>query len=196
MKDVYRAIERHFQKYGDTIRFKDGGNPNASYDVIRGEATKYAYGRLKSWQDAEDAVQEAYLRLLERAKDEKENIGGLFKVILDHIIIDFFRKDTRDEDINVPNDVIAGTDGLTLVDLAEGDELDPAHLLEIEERVKEIMDATNKMSPKAKGIVRMSLLFGYTNQEVANLLRISTKKVSNTLEYFHKKYKEVYNGGV
>ncbi|MCP4364978.1 MAG: RNA polymerase sigma factor [Planctomycetes bacterium] len=191
---IFKEAEAHFRKHGDAVQFKTGGNPNASYEVIRGELTCYAYGRTRDWQDAEDAVQEAYTRMLEQQRyPDGRNFGGLFKVILDACIADQFRRDKAREHIQEEDYYDPENEGLSLVDLMEGDELEPAKVLEIQEKVNFIMNTSNRMSQKAKGIIRMSLIFGYTNAEIARTLGIPVKKVSNTLVYFRKKLEKWEN---
>lgn len=182
--------EAHFKEHGDVVKFKEDGNPNASYEVIRGDVTRYAYGRLKDWQDAEDAVQEAYARILESGKEEGLNFGGLFKIVLDHTMMDMFRKDKVREHINEEDAVVPETNGQSLVELAEGEEVDPLRMLEMQERINFIMEHSNKLSPKSKGIIRMSLIFGYTRAEVATILKIKQHKVANVVAYFRKKLEE------
>ena len=87
-----KAAESHFREHGDSVQFNKGGNPNASYDVVRGDLTVYAYARLKDWMDAEDAVQEAYVRVL-AAEAEPQNFGGIYKIVLDHTMSDMQRHD-------------------------------------------------------------------------------------------------------
>lgn len=190
---LHKEAEEHFREHGDAVQFKQGGNPNASYDVIRGDLTVYAYGRTKDWMDAEDAVQEAYVRML--ATDvEVDNFTGLFKIMLDHTIIDQQRKDNVREHINVDEEIsIAGDDDVrqeSLIAQAESLEADPLQLLEVQEKINWIMEKSNSMSVKAKGIVRMTYLFGYTPLEIGKLLSMKPKKVSNTLDYFKKQLEE------
>lgn len=190
---LHQEAEEHFRKHGDSVQFKQGGNPNASYDVIRGDLTVYAYGRTKDWMDAEDAVQEAYVRMLD-TDVEVENFAGLFKTMLDHTIVDQQRKDNVREHINVDEETTIGWDDEerqeSLVAKAESLEADPLQLLEVQEKINWIMEKSNGMSIKAKGIVRMTYIFGYTPIEIAKLLNMKPKKVSNTLGYFKKQLEE------
>lgn len=184
---IFQQAEVHYKEHGDTIKFATVENPNASYEVIRGDVTGYAYTRLKDWQDAEDAVMEAYTRILEQDRYEGVNFGGLFKVVLDAVIADMFRRDIVREHINEEDYRDEDNEGLSIVELAEGDEVDPERVLEIQEKVNYIMNQSNRMPQKAKGIIRMSLIFGYTNAEIARILNIKSQKVANTLDYFRKK---------
>lgn len=189
-----QEAEKHFREHGDTVQFKQGGNPNEAYDVVRGDLTVYAYGRTKDWMDAEDAVQETYVRMLEKEDHEDLNFGGLYKTVLDGVLIDVKRKENTRADINIDEEYTVSNDDdvrqESLVAQAESLEADPLQLLEVQEKINWIMDKSNRMSIKAKGIVRMTYIFGYTPIEIAKLLNIKPKKVSNTLDYFRKRLEE------
>jgi len=186
---IHKEAEAHFKAHGDTIEFKKGGNPNASYETIRGNLTAYAYSRTKDWLDAEDAVQETYCRILEQARYPEGNFGGLFKVVLDAVVVGQFRREAAREHIH-EEDKYDPDEGISLIELAEGDEVGPDRVLEIQEKVNFIMESSNKMPQKMKGIIRMSLIFGYTNAEIAKILNITYKKVDNTLYKFRKVLEE------
>lgn len=190
---LFQEAETHFREHGDSIKFKDDGNPNASYDVVRGDLTVYAYGRTKDWMDAEDAVQEAYLRVLENGKEENLNFGGLYKITLDHCIVSKHRRDGVRNNVEVEDEFTYDEDEnrLSLIEQAVGNEADPLQLMEVQEKIDYIMEKSNKMNHKAKGIIRMSLIFGYTNKEIAEILNIKPKKVANTLVYFRKQMEEM-----
>ena len=189
-----QEAEKHFREHGDYIQFKQGGNPNDAYDVVRGDLTVYAYGRTKDWMDAEDAVQETYVRMLEKDTPEELNFGGMYKTVLDGVIVDMKRKENTRADITVDEEfTIADGDDVrqeSLVGQAESLAGEPDQILEIQEKINWIMEKSNRMSIKAKGIVRMTYIFGYTPIEIAKLLNIKPKKVSNTIDYFRKQLEE------
>lgn len=189
-----QEAEKHFREHGDSVLFKKGGNPNDSYDVVRGDLTVYAYGRTKDWMDAEDAVMETYARMLDKDDPDELNFGGLFKTVLDGVIVDQKRRDSTREDISVDEEFTVSTDDEvrqeSLIAMAESLEADPLQLLEVQEKINWIMERSNRMSVKTKGIIRMTYIFGYTPVEIAKLLNIKPKKVSNTLDYFKKQLEE------
>jgi RNA polymerase sigma factor (sigma-70 family) len=186
---IRQEAEAHFREHGDTIEFKAGGNPNASYETIRGDLTVYAYGRTKDWLDAEDAVQETYCRILEQDRyPQGRNFGGLFKVILDAVIVDMYRHDNAREHINEEDQY--DEEGVSLIELAEGNEVEPAMLLEVQEKVNFIMNSSNKMTQKAKAIIRMAYIFGYSTPEIVKALNVPYRKVTNTVAYFNQKLKK------
>ena len=188
-EELLKAAEEHYREHGDTIQFSGSAGSNASYEVVRGDLTVYAYGWLKDWMDAEDAVMETYLRLLS-LEECHDNFGGQFKIILDNVMRDINKHDRVVEAIVTEDYEVPNCGGQTLVELAEGMEADPAFAMEVQERVNFIMETSNDMSRKAKGIVRMSFIYGYTPQEIAKLVNLPVKRVYNTLNYFRKALEE------
>lgn len=144
---IRNEAHNHFKEYGDLIKFKDGVDANNSYDVIRGALTKYAYNRVgKDWMDAEDCVQDAYVSVIITAKvNEFFNFAGLYKIWLDRAIRDKRIEKRRINEIMIEDMEVEGADGLTLIDLAEGNAPTPELLIEIQTRVDEIMTSSNKL---------------------------------------------------
>jgi len=190
---IRHEAHQHFLLDGDKVKAKAVSTAHSSYDVLRGRLTKYAYGRLdRNWQDAEDAVQAAYVKVLETAKITPFfNFGGLYKIWLDRAIRDIKIRDKKYEDVISEDREIPDTGGLTLIDLAEGDAPDTALLLEMQARINNLIDKSNTFSVSAKAIIRLTFLYGYTYKEVAGMTSTSIKRVENTLVYFKKKYQGV-----
>ncbi len=189
---IRQEAKKHFLEYGDKVKAKVGEDPHSSYDVHRGYLTKYAYTKLgRNWQDAEDAVQAAYVSVLETAKvNEFFVFGGLYKIWLDRAIRDVRIGNRRSNDLFIDNDAVEGGEGLTLIDLAESEEPPTELLLEVQSKVNFLIERTNELRPKAKAIIRLTVLFGYSYKEVARMLEVDVKRVENTLGYFKKIYSE------
>jgi len=185
---VIDAAETHFAESGDKIKFKEGNDAHAAYEVLRGPLTRYAYPRVgRDWQDAEDCVQDAYVKVLETAKVNKFfNFGGLYKIWLDRAIRDKRIDNRRMGEVIVEDQEVEGTGGLTLVGVAEGVEPAPPLLLETQVMVDNIMEVSNNMQQRTKAIARLSILFGYTNKEVAQMLAIPVRRVENSIQWFKK----------
>jgi len=185
---ILDAAEEHFREKGDKVKVKTGNDPHAVYDVLRGHLTRYAYGRVgKDWMDAEDCVQDAYVSTITTAKvNEFFNFGGLYKIWLDRAIRDK-NKEKRKAGEVIVEDQEVGVEGLTLVDIAESELAPPDYIMEVQGRVDDIMEISNGLKPKIKAIVRLAVIFGYTNIEVAAMMNIEIKQVSNALEYFRKR---------
>lgn len=191
-KIVRQAAEAHFRKLGDKVKLKSESNPHAAYDVVRGQISRYAYPRVGyNWMDAEDAVQDAYVKVLETAKaNEFFNFGGLYKIWLDRAISKVLA-DQRQKGLVITEDAVVDHEhGLTLIDTAESSDPEAELLMEMQERVDHIMEVSNRLPPKAKAIVRLFLIFGYTYKEISSMLNISKKRVDNTLTYFKGKLNE------
>lgn len=188
-KVVRRDAEYHFKAQGDKVVVKGGFDPHAVYDVLRGTLTRYAYTKLENWMDAEDAVQDAYVNVLRTAKvNEFYNFGALYKIWLDRAIgnIKKERYDRQEVFIEFDDD----DSPLPLEELIEGDEPSSELLMEVQARINKLLQSTNTMRPRTKHIVRLSLLFGYSNKEVASMLEIDKKTVENTLCHFKKLMKK------
>ena len=173
------AAKEHFIENGDRAQFKEGDNANAAYDTVRGPLSRYAYNRVgKDWMDAEDCVQDAYVKVLETAKvNEFFNFGGLYKIWLDRAIRDKRIDRRRQGDVLVEE--MADKDGGSFIEMAESHDASPDFLMEMQGKVDAIMELSNQMKPKAKAIARLSLIFGYTITEIAEMLDVRYKRVGN-----------------
>ncbi len=188
-KLVFDEALAHFAMKGDRIKMKDGNDAHSSYDVLRGPLTLYAYSRVgRDWQDAEDCVQDAYVKVLETAKPNALfNFGGLYKIWLDRAIRDKRIDKRRMGEVIVEDQEVREAGGLSIVDLAESEDADPELLLQTQDLVDDIMELSNSMQPKAKAIARLSLIFGYTNKEVAQMLELPVRRVENSLAWFKQR---------
>ena len=181
-------MAKHYNRHGDVIKFKQ--SDNNSYDMVRGQLTKYAYGKLKDWQLAEDAVQDSYLRLLKYPpQGEEKYFAGIFKITLDRAI-------ARIISIEMKKGAVIEEEDLTdedesVIERAASDELTPDKVLEIEGMVNFVMDKSDKLPPKKKAIVRLSLIFNYSYKEVCGITGADVKTIDNVLSYFRKKIKDV-----
>lgn len=182
--NINQEIEAHWDKNGDGIKFKK--KASESYDVIRGALTKYAFGRLRSWQDAEDAVQDAYIHVLTYPpQGDGHNFGGLYKLYLDRSIAAVraarFNRAAVEEEDDIEESKTEGK---------ESSDLLPDQALDLVGQTNLIMDMSNILKPKAKAIVRLALIFGYSYREIEKITKADTDTVRNTLTYFRKKIKE------
>lgn len=181
--------EQHFKRNGDRIKEV---NNNENFTIHRGYLTKYAARRLDmNWQDAEDVVQDAYVKVLETAKvNELFNFAGLYKIWLDRCISDKKIINKRTESTFVEDVIIDERDQLSLIDLAESEDASQEILLDLQERVNRFVENTNRFKPKVKAMIRLYLLFGYSHEEVSDMLNVPEKAVYNAVAYFRKLYRE------
>ena len=180
-------IKKHWAKHGDKIKFKD--LETASYDMIRGNLTRYAYGRLKDWMDAEDAVQDAYEHALRYPpQGDGHNFSGLFKLWLDQAIADIKSKKhnkslVEEEESDIEDENMS-------LDKHESTDLFPDQAVDIVGQTDLIMDMSDRLKTKQKHIVRLALIFGYSYKEIMKILKVDFKYIDNTLSYFRQKVKE------
>lgn len=184
--DINKEVEHHWALNGDTIKFKT--LDSASYDMVRGSLTRYAYGRLKDWMDAEDAVQEAYYRLLRfPPQGEGHNFGGLFKLALDRTIAEIGSKNTiRNSVLEEENDIEEDNS----IDSHESTNINPDQAHDMVELTSMIMDMSDILPAKKKHIVRLAMIFNYSYREIAGITKTDEEKVRNTLKAFRQKIRE------
>ena len=184
--NINQEIEDHWKINGDRIKFKS--LESASYDMIRGNLTRYAYGRLKDWMDAEDAVQEAYVHALTYPpKGDHHNFGGLMKLWLDQAIV-LVRARKNNRSIVEEEDDIEPE--LSKINNSESNDLVPDQIVDIVVQTDLIMDMTDNLKPKQKNIIRLAMIFGYSYKEISGILKVTPKTIDNTLTYFRQKVKE------
>ena len=184
--NINKEIEEHWRINGDRLKFKK--LESASYDVIRGNLTLYAYGRLRDWMDAEDAVQEAYVHALTYPpKGDHHNFGGLMKLWLDQSIIIVRERKNNRSSIEEEDDIETEQSG---IDNSESNDLIPDQIFDIVGQTDLIMDMTDNLKPKQKNIIRLAMIFGYSYKEISGMMKVSPKTIDNTLTYFRQKVKE------
>jgi RNA polymerase sigma factor (sigma-70 family) len=90
------------------------------FEEYRGHLRAVAYRMLGSLSEAEDAVQEAWLRLSRAGGDGVENLGGWLTTVVGRVCLDMLRSRTsrgeRPLDAYVPDPVVG-----------RGDDIDPEH---------------------------------------------------------------------
>src|ERR687892_317561 len=85
------------------------------FEANRSHLRAVAYRMLGSVSEADDAVQEAWLRLSRSESDEIENLGGWLTTVVARVSLDMLRsRDTRREDpldLRVPEPIVDRADG-------------------------------------------------------------------------------------
>lgn len=159
-------------------------NPLSSlFEAQRPRLRAVAYRMLGSRTDAEDAVQETWLRLSRSSDGTVENLGGWLTTVLSHICLDMLRaRKTRGEDIdhstaepepatahveNIPEEELALADSVSAALLVVLQRLSPAervafvlhdmfdlHFEEIAPILDRTPDAARQLASRARRRVR------------------------------------------
>lgn len=181
--NVHEECKSHYEEHGDSVLFKK--LTGSDYDVQRGNLTKYAYGRLNNWQDAEDAVQDAYIHLLSYPpKGEGHNFGGLFKLALDRAI--GLIRSVEHRKGGVIKEVKADENP---VEEAESEDPKPDDIASIVGLTSLVMDMSDALKPKQKAIVRWSMIFNYSYADIVSFTNTDYHTVCNTIVRFRAKIK-------
>lgn len=185
--NVNQEIEDHWSKNGDKLQFKE--LENESYDMIRGPLVRYAYGRLKDWMDAEDAVHNAYVHIMSYPpQGEGHNFGGLYKLCLDRAIAQIRSKnDLRSsvlEEENIKDHEV------NQIDNAASEGMFPDQVFDLVDQIDLIMDMSDNLKPKQKAIVRLAFVFGYSYKEISAITKSDAKQIDNVLTQFRNKIRE------
>ncbi len=182
--NINQVVEEHYKEHGDKVVFKK--LEHSTYDMQRGGLVKYAYGRLKDWMLAEDAVQDAYLHLLTYPPRSDYSFGALFKITLDRAISSIKKIEMKKGAVIVEN---KETEEEPLVERTESEDLSPDKILAITELTALVMELSGRLSPKDKAIVRLALIFDYSYTEIMYFTKSDFRKVNNVLYSFRKKVK-------
>jgi RNA polymerase sigma factor (sigma-70 family) len=102
------------------------------FDENRGRLRKVAYRMLGSASEAEDAVQEAWLKLSRSDTAEVQNMGGWLTTIVARVCLDMLRSRTSRREMPLANAPEAPSDGNLEEDVALADEIGPALLIVLE----------------------------------------------------------------
>jgi RNA polymerase sigma-70 factor (ECF subfamily) len=85
------------------------------FETYRGHLRSVAYRTLGSASEADDAVQEAWLRLSRSDPGQVENLGGWLTTVVGHVCLDMLRsRKSRPEDVaglDVATSATSGPDG-------------------------------------------------------------------------------------
>jgi RNA polymerase sigma-70 factor (ECF subfamily) len=84
------------------------------FEATRPHLRAVAYRMLGSLNDADDAVQEAWLRLSRSDAKEIDNLGGWLTTVVARVSLDMLRKSRREEplDVHVPEPIVGRADAI------------------------------------------------------------------------------------
>lgn len=184
MQAVEQVVE-HFKKGKDTIRALDSVANKAWTGIVRGNYVVMANKQLKNWEDAEDAVQGAYTRILEQLAKGKEikNLNGYFTIVLRHRIIDIHNSNRNRPDTD-------SSDGSEDYNTAEEvkEQLED-HFLRLEE-LKNVDKVVKQFPLRYQDIYKLKYIYEHSYVDIAEVLGMKVKTVETALYRMNKKLKE------
>jgi len=128
----------------------------------------FAMGYLKNRQDAEELVQEVFMKVWDKRFELKEELSfkSYLFTIAYHAVIDFFRKWAKEEDC-----LKHFQEAIPLAGNITGEEVEYSDL----ERLTR--ESIEKLPPKSKIVYTLSREKGLSNKEIAEHLNVSIKTV-------------------
>ena len=148
-----------------------------------------AYGILGNMQDAEDAVQEAFLRISKNAEDfsEPKSPGtiALVSIYTRNVAINMYRR-------NKKRNELFGNDGdLDNVISAAAESEDIAQLIVNDETVEIVRRAINLLDEPYKDVILLKYYYHKKNIEIAEVLGVDANTVNGRVFRAKKKLKEL-----
>ena len=148
-----------------------------------------AYGILGNMQDAEDAVQEAFLRISKNAEDfsEPKSPGtiALVSIYTRNVAINMYRR-------NKKRNELFGNDGdVDTVISAAAESEDIAQLIVNDETVEMVRRAINMLDEPYKDVILLKYYYHKKNIEIAEVLGVDANTVNGRVFRAKKKLKEL-----
>lgn len=178
-----QVIEDHFVANKDRLRIREEAANGSWLAINRGPLTVYANRRLQCWEDAEDAVQEAYsraLQFIDKLKPE-EGFDNWFFIILTNVVNSMVRNKgaapvmVEAEDENLQSDEF----------LAPVEE--PYHCVLQSEQWEALDKICLKLSDRDGSILRLYFQYGHTAPQTAQLLGVNLPTVLRVIHENRKK---------
>ncbi len=181
-------VEAHFIANKDRLRVREEAANGSWLAINRGAMTVHAYRRLRSWEAAEDAVQEAYVRALQFEGSFKEDMDfdNWFYIILMNVVSRAIRQDGL-----VPEMVEADDNLLTADDFIESMP-EPHHDLIQEQHYDNLRTHCSSLSIRDASILKLYYQFGYSRPDISRLIDVNEATVHRVL-YINKK--RIVGGG-
>jgi len=148
-----------------------------------------AYGILGNMQDAEDAVQEAFLRISKNAENFSEpkspDTIALVSIYTRNVAINLYRR-------NKKRNELFGNDGdLDNVISAAAESEDIAQLIVNDETVEIVRRAINLLDEPYKDVILLKYYYHKKNIEIAEVLGVDANTVNGRVFRAKKKLKEL-----
>jgi RNA polymerase sigma factor (sigma-70 family) len=142
------------------------------YDALAKELIIYIYSFVRSRETAEDILHDAFIRLLNHAKNDKVadiNLRAMLYTISRNICIDHLRKSKRSEETLLDENLTAS--GRELIDELSASEL--------QEKINSFLEACDPVS-RSVFIMKKELLLTY--EEIAARLKISERTAKRKMK--------------
>lgn len=138
-----------------------------AFERYRSSLVAYSFSRIRNMQEAEDIVQDAFVRIMGYDVITKETVKSLCYTIVTNIVIDRIRRHYKRQEVNsyiydmeVSSPVLTPEQVATFHDLAEQE-----HCL------------TARLSPSTRRVYEMTRQEGLSIIEIADKLGLSTRTV-------------------
>ena len=153
------------------------------FEENRGHLRGVAYRMLGSLSEADDAVQEAWLRLSRSASDQIENLGGWLTTVVSRVCLDMLRskKARREESMEAQPQPVAARSGS-----------DPEREATLADSVGlALMVVLDRLSPAERLAFVLHDMFGVSFEEIAGILG---KSLMATRQLASRARKRVHGG--
>lgn len=187
-------------EHADRIKFPV--NKGKDYIIQRGKYTKMAYGMLdKNWMNAEDCVQEAFLKVLENPHTvhmSSECFEAYFTTVTKSVAINMKRNDHQREVhqandagkylqyLEVESDEEHKEEVIALADI----NTDPSQTALATELLKVVTVWIDGLKPAHRQVVALSVLYGHTYKEVVSITGSSYSNVRKIIQRFRERMSE------
>jgi len=185
---MQEQVVEHFNKGKDSVLALEKVKNKAWTDILRGNYTVMANKQLKCWEDAEDAVQEAYTKVLEQLAKGKEikNLNGYFTIVLRHCIVDVYNRNRNRPDADSSD----GSEDYN-TDEENKEQLED-YFLRLEE-LENVEKVLKKFPQHYQDIYKLKYIYEHSAKDIADVLGRGLRTVTTALYRMNKKLKEERN---
>lgn len=178
-------IEEYYNQTKDRLRVREEASNGSWLAINRGKLVVHAYRRLHNWEDAEDAVQEAFTRSLTFASSfkEGERLENWLYIVLSNVIRQMLRnKSSAPEMIEADDDNINSDEILTEAE-------QPFHLVVLEQHEEKLAAICRSMSDRDGSILVLYFKYGHTAPAVGQLLGVELHTVHRVIQENRRRIK-------
>lgn len=143
---------------------------------------RVAFRLLEDAFDAEDIVQEAYIKLWNKRNElaQVENSEAYCVILLRNLCLDFLR--TKKKNLFQSTEDVVISDNLILSDE-----------IEISDEINHIESIINLLPDQQRKVIKMRHFDNYSNEEIEEIMGLSSVNVRVLMSRARKKVKELFN---